>query len=329
MSKTHGGRAKGFKWEFQQDVVEIKNEDGKIHAYSIGEITAVCTTLLQEFGHGWFPLANNVEKMYKGTEIHGLGSTIYDRQPGDTSHAQGASYLGVVLEEAGLLEWNAQVRGICWRIVGRRTDAEGVAQALKSRRVDPGMPGLGSSAEAGANHVTYTIETHKHNFAVWAAARAAQRGWKSATVGKLGGALESSGIKDAVTRIGNTNVDPKEYDGWHTDWCSRVMAHLQDAGVQRVTYGRAAKLVAIYLKVMVIIGEDPMCPLAKTAHPPIDGILLKNIAKAKPTVSQLDRVRWTRLSRTEYLDVVNDLRSVMNEGAPFWEIEKYWTATND
>ncbi len=106
MSKTHGGRAKQFEWFFQKDHVIIENENGKTHEYSVDEIIEILTNLLEEFGQEWIPLANNVQKMYEGTEISGFGSTIYSLCPGDVFHAQGASYLGVVLEEAGLLEWN-------------------------------------------------------------------------------------------------------------------------------------------------------------------------------------------------------------------------------
>ena len=63
------------------------------------------------FGEQWFPLANNVEKMYRGTERTGLGMAIYQLRPGDTFHAQGSSYLGVVLEEVDILDWNGKSWG--------------------------------------------------------------------------------------------------------------------------------------------------------------------------------------------------------------------------
>lgn len=117
MSVTHGGRAKQFKWFFGGEHLVIENESGLKHTYSVEEILAVLSSIQTGFGEQWFPLANNVEKMYRGTEIPGLGTTIYHLRPGDTLHAQGASYLGVVLDEVGILEWNGKARGISWRLM--------------------------------------------------------------------------------------------------------------------------------------------------------------------------------------------------------------------
>ena len=45
-----------------------------------------------------------------------MGLAVLEQTPGDISHAQGSSYLGVVLEEVGLIKWNGASRGIQWRI---------------------------------------------------------------------------------------------------------------------------------------------------------------------------------------------------------------------
>ena len=57
-----------------------------------------------------FPLANNVQHLRDGTEKMGLGRAILDLKGSTISHAQGSSYLGVVLEECGIssLEWGTQ-----------------------------------------------------------------------------------------------------------------------------------------------------------------------------------------------------------------------------
>ncbi|OGA47470.1 MAG: hypothetical protein A3G24_14430 [Betaproteobacteria bacterium RIFCSPLOWO2_12_FULL_62_13] len=88
-----------------------------MHRYAAWEIHKVVQALFRQFRSDWFPLANNVERMYRGTEKPGLGSIIYQISRSGTLHAQGASYLGVILEEAGLLEWNGRARGIAWRFV--------------------------------------------------------------------------------------------------------------------------------------------------------------------------------------------------------------------
>ena len=55
--------------------------------------------------------------MSKGNEKDGLGNAILNLKPNDITHAQGASYLGVVLQEIGILEWNGEKKGIQWRII--------------------------------------------------------------------------------------------------------------------------------------------------------------------------------------------------------------------
>jgi len=121
MSVTRGGKnkRKRFRWNYDESNsrVEIVNEDGLQHLYSIVEIQAVLMRLHTHFGDTYFPLANNVEKLGNGTEKLGLGSVILEQKPEDISHAQGSSYLGVVFEECHYFEWNGSSRGIEWHIL--------------------------------------------------------------------------------------------------------------------------------------------------------------------------------------------------------------------
>jgi len=118
MLMTHGGRkAKNFKWVSHNDFVTITKEKGRQEEYSLPEILAVLSWLTGRFGATWFPLANNVEKLWHDEEADGLGVAILRQQPRKIEHAQGSSYLGVVLEYAGILEWNKKMRGIEWRII--------------------------------------------------------------------------------------------------------------------------------------------------------------------------------------------------------------------
>ena len=116
MSTTHGGRHKIFEWKLIGNSIRIKNEDGREHIYSLSETYQIIQWLRGNFGNDWFPLANNVESMGTGKEKDGLGMAILNSSPGDITHAQGSSYLGVVLEEIGIFEWNGVKRGIQWRI---------------------------------------------------------------------------------------------------------------------------------------------------------------------------------------------------------------------
>ena len=115
---THGGgKAKRFDWVSRDDYVIIKNENERQEQYSLAEILAIINWLAHRFGSGWFPLANDVGKLGRGEEVDGLGVAILRQQPKNVSHAQGSSYLGVVLEHVGILEWNNRQKGIQWRII--------------------------------------------------------------------------------------------------------------------------------------------------------------------------------------------------------------------
>ena len=129
---THGGRARTFEWRLDRDSLRIESESGMSHAYALEEILTVVRLLQAHFRGNWFPLANNVEKLHHGTERYGLGGAIHQQRPGDTHHAQGASYLGVVLERAGIFEWNGKARAIQWRIRHMPDDAEDLRVALES-----------------------------------------------------------------------------------------------------------------------------------------------------------------------------------------------------
>lgn len=115
-ARTHGGRSRSFSWSVEGDSLRIQSESAVSHEYSLQEILAILNLLHAHFRNNWFPLANNVEKLHHGTERYGLGGAIHQQRPGDTLHAQGASYLGVVLEQAAIFEWNGKARQIQWRI---------------------------------------------------------------------------------------------------------------------------------------------------------------------------------------------------------------------
>ena len=131
MSTTHGGRRKGFGWRLAGNQIHIKNDDGREHFFSLSETYQIIQWLKGNFGNNWFPLANNVELLGKGKEKNGLGKAILNYSPDDITHAQGSSYLGVVLEEVGVFDWNGEKRGIQWRIVKEPESVSELKQIFK------------------------------------------------------------------------------------------------------------------------------------------------------------------------------------------------------
>jgi hypothetical protein len=175
----------------------------------------------------------------------------------------------------------------------------------------------------------YDMREHRHRFAVWAAARAAQRGF--ANVDSLRMALERSGIAEFVAESDPNDIDADRFDELHGTWCRPIVRQLRRIGLSKASYGRAAKLVAIYLKAAVILGPDGRSKLAHVAHPPIDSILLRNIGTAYPSEYARDvrwtKYKWTTLSEGEYWELIGHLRRTHPADRPFWQLEQYWNVS--
>ena len=176
---------------------------------------------------------------------------------------------------------------------------------------------------------SYDHFAHRHNFAVWAAARAAQRGFT--TVARLKAALEACGIVEFLRQPNAQHTGREEFDHLHREWCVEVVDHLTRQGISNPTYGRAAKLIAVYLKAMVVVGPLSDSSLAQVAHPPVDRILLRNLARtddiSSPHKREWARLNWTQLGEDAYCRLISQLRECLNDGEPMWHLEKYWTVT--
>lgn len=150
--------------------------------------------------------------------------------------------------------------------------------------------------------MAYDLVEHRHRFSVWAAARAAQRGLKGGKVEVLRDAQET------------------------------IIAYLASRDVT-ASFGRAAKLIAIYLKSMVILNGTADMTQFRTVHPPIDGILLHSMCKATDLQSTYkktwQKVKWTALSEDQYYSLIDQLRMCIARGEPFWTLERFWTVTDD
>ena len=176
----------------------------------------------------------------------------------------------------------------------------------------------------------YDLDQHRHRFSVWAAARAAQRGLAGGLVETLGKALEDCGVVDDLKSTRLDDIDASRFDALHRRWCNSIIGFLSKAGVRNVTFGRAAKLIAIYLKSVVVLGPASETAFAQIAHPPIDRNLLRNLAgstvpSAKP---EWESINWTKLCEEQYYELIEQLRQVLGPNEPFWALERFWTVTS-
>ena len=179
------------------------------------------------------------------------------------------------------------------------------------------------------NKMTYSHFQHRHNFAVWCAARAVQRGFVKSPF--LKNALEKSGVVEFIKNNEGRSLSQDDFDKRHETWCESILQTWEKDKIKGASYGRAAKLLAVYIKSMIVVQNDQN-KLSDVAHPPIDRIILQNISKDEniehPNRAGWKEINWTKLTRSEYKRLINDFRQVF-DGKPFWIIEKYWIIPDD
>ena len=158
--ETRGGanKRKKFNWWYNEErgMLNIENEEGLFHRFRVDEILQILNSIKSEFDKDKFPLANNVEQLWKGTEKRGLGTIILDHSPKKVLHAQGASYFGPVFEYLRFFEWNGKNRGIQWRLVSHKITKKAVAERLKNPDLRPRTPD--STKKTGMNDSFLTVD---------------------------------------------------------------------------------------------------------------------------------------------------------------------------
>jgi hypothetical protein len=85
---------------------------------------------------------------------------------------------------------------------------------------------------------TYSLFTHRHNFAVWAAAPASQRSFTN--VSTLKAALEASDLPLAVQDPPKWPMCADQFDSFHGLYCNRIVDHLRSAGLANCLPARSA-----------------------------------------------------------------------------------------
>lgn len=168
----------------------------------------------------------------------------------------------------------------------------------------------------------YTLDQHIHNYSVWTAARAVQRNFT--TTANIKRAIEKTGLRSFA--LSNTIRDSEQFDSLHVIWSEQLVNAFVDMGAPMCSYGRAAKIISIYLKTSVLLCNRAGCAASPVIHPPIDGILLKNLSE-ESGLEDLRSVRWTKLDKNQYWGLIERLRS--HFGRIDWRLETYWTPELD
>lgn len=166
--------------------------------------------------------------------------------------------------------------------------------------------------------MSYTFKDHLHNYSIWTAAKSVQRGWKGAKTINIKIAIESTDLKDIEFVL--LTLEPIEFDNFHRQIAHKIIDSFKNMGI-KASYGRAAKIIAIYLKTSIIIRDSGSGPISRIAHPPIDNILLTNLDNKSPELG-LKGIKWTQLTEEKYFNLISKIRTLKLD--PFWQLEEYW-----
>lgn len=166
--------------------------------------------------------------------------------------------------------------------------------------------------------MSYTFADHLHNYSIWTAARAVQRGWKGAKTINIKKAIESTELKNIESNLHSLNSS--EFDNFHRLIAHKIIDSFNSMGI-KASYGRAAKIIAIYIKTSIIIRDSGISPISRLAHPPIDNILLTTLDNTFPRL-ELKGIKWTQLTEEKYFNIIFKLRTLNLDA--FWKTEEFW-----
>ncbi len=176
----------------------------------------------------------------------------------------------------------------------------------------------------GKQRPAYDLDVHRHRFAVWAAARAMQRGLAGGKLANLASATEdTSRERRQCLRVDSQAAFDKAHRAWSEAFLEAMRQH-----APTMSYGHAAKFVNIYLKTVVVCGGGGPPGLAAIIHPPIDEMLLKALARDQAFDENHRSLwrdsRWTTFSYEDYIEVIASLRAEGLDQPGFWMVERYW-----
>ena len=175
----------------------------------------------------------------------------------------------------------------------------------------------------------YSINEHKHRLAAWAASSSASASPVCRfKVCKGVAILEACGFGPALA-LPDQLPPAANLDTTHRLWRNNVIVAAAENEDLTFTHGVAAKLINCYLKVRFVCGGYHGHERVRGLHPPIDEVLLKDLAlqdvggfaKQWRIFRQL---RWSKFDSDTYESVIALIQSSLPENAPLWKIEEYW-----
>ncbi len=173
----------------------------------------------------------------------------------------------------------------------------------------------------------YNIETHIHIYSSWAASRAASVITNRFSVEKGQSILSKSKIKTFINHPDKL-PEKEKFDANHFNWRKQLIELSSNVMKKPLTHGIAAKMINIYLKSIIICGGYYRHPKSEAIHPPIDSVLLKELASKNFNGNarfwrMSNKIAWSNFNSEQYQNVIDEIRSGLN-GKALWRIEEYW-----
>jgi hypothetical protein len=178
----------------------------------------------------------------------------------------------------------------------------------------------------------YSIEKHKHSYAKWCAAAAYGRGLKGGDSSLAFKLIEASGLA-AVT--GPEHIE-QNVENWQMNFMRTIQAEAVFLRVSNFSFGRAQKIVNIYLKTILVCGGHHQHPNIAFLHPPLDSELFKGLRRFLwKNRSEMEAPRlefmaaqnrnssWTTFSEADYVAHIEAIKLIM-AGRPLYQVEEFW-----
>lgn len=164
----------------------------------------------------------------------------------------------------------------------------------------------------------YTIDTHRHNFAIWTSGKSIPKTFK-----KFGVISEAINSTSLLKFVGTWEcvIDQIEFDHMHKQWCITLIQKFNEYNLE-CSYGIAAKIVAIYLKTSITINTNSSDALLSVIHPFIDNSILKNLPKNITEFNSIRKFSWLKLDEENYFFVIKLIREKL--GFCDWRLEMLW-----
>ena len=180
--------------------------------------------------------------------------------------------------------------------------------------------------------IRYSIEKHKHLYAKWCAAAAYGRGLAGGGNSLAFELIEASGLGQITVpeHIG------QDVDQWQIGFMKNIVDEAARKNVPDFSFGRAQKLVNIYLKTVLVCGGHHLHRSVALLHPPLDFELFKGLrsflsknrvahanARSAFIAAQKRNPRWTKFDEGDYTAHIDAIKLLM-AGKPLYQVEEHW-----